>query len=195
MLRAAVAGRAIGQSRLRFGVGDEFGQRLRRDRRIDDQRERHAGHQRDRRKILHRIVGQFLVQRLVDGERGRGRHQQRIAIGLGPCDLLRAERGAGARLVLDDDRRAKTALELIGDQPAEKVGGAARRIGHDHLDGSARIGRLGKAGRPASKASPPPHPAIASRRVNSMAFSRDSCLFFSALNTIAASQSVAVIRC
>jgi hypothetical protein len=57
---------------------------------------------------------------------------------------VRAERGAGPGLVLDDDGCAKTGLELIGDQAAEKIGGAARRIGHDHLDGSAGIGCLGQ---------------------------------------------------
>ena len=108
MLRAAVAGRTIGQSRLRFGVGDEFGQRLRRDLRVDDQRERHAGDQRDRGKILHRIVGQLPVERLVDGERGRGRHQQRVAVRIGPCYQVGAERGRGARLVLDLDGRAES---------------------------------------------------------------------------------------
>ena len=140
--------------------------------RIDDQRERHGGHKPDRRKVLHGIVRQFLVERLVDGKRGRGRHQQRVAVGLGLCDLVGAERRAGARLVLDNDGRVKPALELVGDQPAEKIGGAARRIGHDHLDGPAGIGRLGLAGEAASHASPPPHPAIACLRVNGMPFSQ-----------------------
>ena len=136
--------------------------------RVDDQRERHRGHQRDRRKILHRIVGQLLVERLVDGQRGRGRHQQRVAVGFGPRHQFGAGRGRGPRLVLDHDGGAKAGLELVGDQAAEKIGGAAGRIGHDHLDGPAGIGRLRRAGTPFSKTSPPPSPAIAFRRVNSM---------------------------
>ena len=122
----------------------------------------HAGHQRDRRKILHGIIGQLLVQRLVDGERGRGRHQQRVAVGLGFGDLLGAERGAGARLVLDDDGRVKPALDLVGDQPAEKIGGAAGRIRHDHLDGTAGIGGLRLRGR-----RPPAKPSAAATSVQS----------------------------
>ena len=106
--------------------------------RVDDQRERHAGHQRDRREILHRIVGQMVVERLVDGERGRGRQQQRVAVGRGPRHLLGAEGGAGARLVLDDDGAGKPGLQLIGDHAAEQIGGAARRIRHDQFDGLAR---------------------------------------------------------
>ena len=133
MLRTAIAGGAKGQSRLRFAVGDEFGQRLRGDLRIDDQRERHRGDQRDRRKILHRIVGQLPVERLVDGERGRGR---------------------GARLVLDHDGGAETGLKLTGDQAAEKIGAAAGRIGHDHRDGPAGIGRLGPRRQPLQQSQP-----------------------------------------
>jgi hypothetical protein len=42
-----------------------------------------------------------------------------------------------SRLVFDDDRRAETGLELVGDHAAEKVGRAPSRIRHDHLDGFA----------------------------------------------------------
>jgi hypothetical protein len=100
---------------------------------------------------------------------------------------VRAERGAGPGLVLDDDGCAKTGLELIGDQAAEKIGGAARRIGHDHLDGSAGIGCLGqgwlgkgwlgKRWSPVSMASPPPHPASAARRVNDIGPPKRTLIF------------------
>ena len=109
MLRATLAGRAIGQPGFRSGVGDELGQRLRRDCRIDDQRERHAGQKPDRREIPHRIVGQFPVKRLVDGERGRGRHQQRVAVGLGsarpaPRRAWRRRQACSRRRRLRQDR-------------------------------------------------------------------------------------------
>ena len=131
---------------------------------IDDQRERHGGHQRDRRKILDGIVAQLLVERLVDGKRGRGRHQQRVAVGLRPCHLFGAERGRGSRLVLDNDGRVQSGLELIGDQPAEEVGGAAGRIGHDHLDGPGGIGRLRQRSRPARRQQGEP-PATSGNRL------------------------------
>ncbi len=143
MLRAAIAGRAIGQSRFRFGVGNELGQRFCRDRRIDDQRKGHAGDEADRRKILHGVIGQLLVERLVDGKRGRGRHQQRVAVGLRFGDLVRAQRRAGAGLVLDNHGGGKTVLELVGDQSAKQIGGSSGGVRHDHLDGPAGIGRLG----------------------------------------------------
>jgi hypothetical protein len=68
--------------------------------------------------------------------------------------LFRAERGCSPGLVLDDDRCAKTGLELIGDQAAEKVGRSARRIRHNHLDGSAGIGGLGKGRQPRQQSQP-----------------------------------------
>ena len=76
--------------------------------------------QRDRGKIPDRIVSQLEVQCLVDGQCGRGRQQQCVAIRRSPCYLLRAERGRDPRLVLDDDGRAKAYPELFGDQAAEK---------------------------------------------------------------------------
>ncbi len=77
-----------------------------------------------------------------------------MAIRLGPCHLFRAERGCSPGFILDDDGRAKTGLELIGDQTTEKVGRATRRIRHDHLDGSAGIGGLGKGRQPDQQSQP-----------------------------------------
>ncbi len=45
---------------------------------------------------------------------------------------LGAERGRASRPVLDLDGDAESALEPIGNQAAEKIGGAVRRIRHDH---------------------------------------------------------------
>src|SRR5262249_45204227 len=67
---------------------------------------------------------------------------QRVAVWLGARDLAGAERRAGAGLVLDHDHGVEPGLDLVGDQPAKQVGGAARRIGHDHPDVAAGIGVL-----------------------------------------------------
>src|SRR5439155_1296724 len=99
-------------------------------------------------------VRQLLVQRLVDGKRGRGRHQQRVAIALRPCDLLRAKRGPGARLVFDNDGGAKPGLDLLGHQAAEEIGRAAGRIRHDHLDIAAGVGCLRKRRRRDQRSQP-----------------------------------------
>lgn len=75
---------------------------------------------------------------------------------------------------------------LIGDQAVEKFGRPARWIEHDHLDGLALLGRLCqparvKAGRSVSDASPPQHPAIAYRRVNSIGSPASTLSFLQAL--------------
>jgi hypothetical protein len=48
-----------------------------------------------------------------------------------------AQRGRHTRLVLDNNRSAKADSQLSDNLAAEKVGGAPRRIRHDHLDGVA----------------------------------------------------------
>src|SRR5262249_13753655 len=62
MRGAADPGRAEGEARIGLGIGDELGEILRWNLRVDDQRERHGCNQRDWRKILHGIIGQLLVQ-------------------------------------------------------------------------------------------------------------------------------------
>jgi len=105
-----------------------------------DQRKRHAGHQPNRRKILHGIVSQLLVERLVDGERGRGRHQQRVAVGIGLGHQLRANDRVGARPVIDEDLLAEILAHLVGNDAGEEIGGPAGREWNDEADLPRRIG-------------------------------------------------------
>ena len=89
----------------------------------------------DRREVLHRVVGQLLVQVLVGGVRGVGGDQHRVAVGRGACAAAcAAMHAAGAGLVVDHHRL----LGLLGDRLAERarelVGGAAGGERHDEGD-------------------------------------------------------------
>jgi hypothetical protein len=82
--------------------------------------------QRDRRKILERIVGELAVEERIHDERAVDRHQQRVAIGRGLGDGLGADDGVGARPVVDDDLLAQIFAHLLAHEAAEEIGGAAR---------------------------------------------------------------------
>ena len=87
----AVAGRRVVElARLALRERDEFGQRLRRDLRIDHQQVRRDRDQRDRREVLDRIVGQLRVGARRDGVRARRADGQRVAV------RRRLGRGVGA---------------------------------------------------------------------------------------------------
>jgi hypothetical protein len=68
--------------------------------------------------------------------------QQRVAIRLGLGDLHRADRAAGAGDVLDHHRLFEPRLYPVGQDAAQEVAAAARRIGHDQGDRLARVGIL-----------------------------------------------------
>jgi hypothetical protein len=59
---------------LRFREREKVLYRSRRQRWMNDQHFRHATDQRDRREVLHRIVGQFFMETHVDGVRRRVAH-------------------------------------------------------------------------------------------------------------------------
>ena len=55
-------------------------------------------------------------------------------------DIFHAEIAAGAAAVLDDEGLAGRLLQRGGDEAADNVGGAARRIGDDELDRPVGVG-------------------------------------------------------
>ena len=80
MLTAAVARRrVVDLAGPLLHVGDEFLERLHRQRRIDDQHAGLAADERDRREVLDRIVGELRVERRADRV-GLRREQQRVAV-------------------------------------------------------------------------------------------------------------------
>ena len=95
---------------------------------------------RHRREILHRIERQRRIDARADRERTDVGEQQRVAIGRGLGDDLRADVAVGAGLVLDDDRLAPRFRELLADRAREDVRRAARRVRHDDADRLCGIG-------------------------------------------------------
>ena len=128
----------------RAGLGlllvDQLPDRVHRDVDVADQRGRHQRDQRDRREVLERIVGELAVEERVHHQRAVDRHQQRVAVGAGLGDRLRADDGVGAGAVVDDDLLAEVLAHLLADQPAEEIGRPARRERHDQRDLARRIG-------------------------------------------------------
>jgi electron transfer flavoprotein alpha subunit len=75
-------------------------------------------------------------------------NQQRVAVGIGLRDGVRADVAAGAAAVVDDEVVAERLREPVADVAREDVGRAAGREGHDHLDDAARVvvGGRGRGG-------------------------------------------------
>ena len=143
MRGAAGAGRRESElARARLGERDDVGDRTRRQRRRDRHDQRELRQQDDRRKILHRIVGQVRIEMRADAV-GRDRvEQQRVAVGVRLGDARGRRRAAGAAAIDDDDGLAERIGELGADHPRDEVGGAARRHRDDELDLPGRIGGL-----------------------------------------------------
>ena len=100
----------------------------------------------DRIEALDGIVGR-LAQASAAPKRRVGREQERVAVGRRLGRRLGADHAAGAAAVLDHELLAEGLGELVGPGTADRVRGAARRIGQDELDRCARASS-GPAPRP-----------------------------------------------
>ena len=78
-----------------------------------------------------------------DDVRGDAGNYERVAIRRRLRDELGADDAAGAALVLDDEALLHLVGELLRDETAERIGGAARTEGHDDFHRPRRI-RLGQ---------------------------------------------------
>ena len=87
----------------------------------------------DRREAFHRVVLEARVQAPARGMGDRVDQQHRVAVGRCPRDELGADRAAGARMVLHDERLAEDLAHALGQDAPEHVGGPARRERHDEL--------------------------------------------------------------
>ena len=166
MLRAADAdGAVVELLRVLLGVGDELGQRLRRQLGIDHDHVRQDREQRDRREILLRVVAERLEQRPVRRQRTDRAHHQRVAVGRRSDRRQSAGIAAGARAVVDDERLPERLRHPVEHDAGDDVAGAAAREGHDHLDRPCRIILGVRARRPPAAAAAAANATTANRSV------------------------------
>jgi hypothetical protein len=122
--------------------GDQILDVVDRQARVDDDDIERARHQGDRRKGAERIVRQLGIERRIDrvGER---RHQQRVAVWGARRHRGGADDGAGARLVLDDDRLAEIRGHRLAEPARNNICAPAGRERHDDADEAVGIGGVG----------------------------------------------------
>ena len=111
------------------------------DRLVDDDAVRHVARERDRRKILDRVVFQVGVDERIDRERAIGSDQQSVAVGGRLGHELGADAAPRAAAIFDDHGLPQRLADLLADQPSDDVRIAAGGEGNDQADGAIRVGR------------------------------------------------------
>ncbi len=105
MPRGADAGRSVVElSGCLSGKGHEFVKAAGTQRRMNHDRDRRHGDERDWREIPHRVIGQFGVQGRIDRVRSNGRHQEDTSVGCGFRNRVGTERAACSTTIVDHDR-------------------------------------------------------------------------------------------
>ena len=94
----------------------------------------------DMREVAQAVVAYVGVEGRRNHVGGDAGNHQRVAGGLGRRARRGADDAAGAAAVLDVELLAERGRELLGDQPAERVGGAARRERRNDLHRPVRPG-------------------------------------------------------
>jgi hypothetical protein len=119
-----------------FGIGDELGNRLGRERGIDLHDEGTAHEAGDRSDVAGEVDVAVVVERSTERV-GRGGKEQRIAIRRCVDDGFEADIAAGARTIFDDDWLAEPLRQRLRHEPRNRVVGAA---GSDADDQTNRLG-------------------------------------------------------
>jgi hypothetical protein len=104
---AVAARRKANLAGIGFGVGDEFGDRFGRNRRMDYHHERPAEDAGDRRDVADEVVTELLVKGRVNGLRGV-EHKQCVAVRTRAHDDFGGNVAACSRPVLDDECLTKS---------------------------------------------------------------------------------------
>ena len=128
--------RHVDRARVGLGIGDEFGDRLGRERRVDLHDERPAHQARDRSDVASETEVRLVVERGAERVRRRCK-QQRIAVRRRIDDGFKADVAAGSRPVLDHNRLA----EPLGQRLRQQAGdGVVRPAGGDADDETNGLG-------------------------------------------------------
>ncbi len=130
---------------------DEVGDAVHRQRWIDHQDKRDAGHQRDRHQILARLVRQFLEDRGVYRHRTAGRLHERVAVGCSLGGGGGSNSGAGTGAVLDDECLTQPLLQLVRNRARDQIGAATRSERHEDRDAVRRIILTSRMPRPCER--------------------------------------------
>ena len=118
--------------------GEQFGERVRRERLASDQHQRVLVDEGDRRQVLLGVETELRIERDIRRNL-QVVQQQRVAVLGAARDPAGRDRGAAAADVLDDEILSELLGELRRQHARELVGRPARRIGNDDRDGAARI--------------------------------------------------------
>ena len=148
---AAARGAEIHLAGVCLRVGDELGQRVRRQRRVHGEHLGHAHHERDEREVLLHVVRDLGERIGRDHERRGAVDAQRVAVGRGFCRAVDAEHAADAGDVLHHHRLAQLARHALRERAAEDV---RRAAGGEADDKPHRLAGVGL--RPGASASSTP---------------------------------------
>lgn len=107
---------------------------------MNDEHVGRRGKERDRREIRGRLVRKIGMERRRADEGERSAKEQRVAVGSGFRDDVRADLARAPWPVLHDDLAPERASELFRQQACDEIGTATRRIRNDEADRLHRIG-------------------------------------------------------
>jgi hypothetical protein len=124
-------------ARIGLGVGDEVGERLGRERRIDRHHDGGTTNARDRRDVADDIETRIRVERRVDGIR-RGNHEERVAVRRRSHDHFGGDIGVGP--VLDSELLPEPIRQPSRHEARDEVGTAAGGIAYNDAHRPRRIG-------------------------------------------------------
>ena len=127
---------------LRLRQRHEFGDGLRRHRRVRRQHERDFRQHRDRREILDRVERHRLVEADIDRQRAGRAQSDRVAVGRRLGDEVEPDIAARTRPVVDDEGLAELVAQPHRHRAGHQVGAAAGRKADDEADLLGRIGVL-----------------------------------------------------
>ena len=125
-------------ARILLGIGDEVAEGLQRRVGVDRERKAVTTETRDPGEVLDGIPIDLLHIRIAQQSRGGCRDRVPVRLFVF-CHGGGRERGACARLVLDDDRLPELSGCELAELPEGDVGGAACRESNEQSDGSDRI--------------------------------------------------------
>ena len=109
---------------------------------MHDQDDGVARQKRDRREILDWIVAEHRAGMRRNHQRGFGRRQERVAVGIRLGDERCADAAGSASAVLDHERLAQRLLQMRLEETRDDVGAATGRKRHNDAHRAVRIGGL-----------------------------------------------------